>query len=191
MRRSRHCPLCAGALTLARPPLDDRPRLVCSACGFVLYLNPKVAAGTIAVDDAGRVALIRRGIEPGRGLWSWPCGYVEMDESVDRTAVRETREECGLDVELDGVLGVYGYPCDHPEVQEHGTGLVIVCYRARVVGGTLAAGDDADDARWAHPHELPWPLLAFESSWRGLRDHVVERGLGEPPAYVPRDRRGP
>ncbi len=132
-------------------------------------MNPKIAAGTVPVGDDGRIALIRRGIEPGAGKWSWPCGYVEMDEDVPACAVRETREECGLRTALGPLLGLYSYAASTAEGAISGTGMVIVCYLARVTGGVLTAGDDAVEAMWVAPADLPWDDLAFDSSHRGLR----------------------
>ena len=177
MLRSRFCPLCATPLEHRIPEFDDRIRHVCPACGFVLYMNPKIAAGTIPVGRDGRIALIRRGVEPGLGKWSWPCGYVEMDEDVPSCAVRETREESGLDIELGALLGLYSYPASETETagDVSPTGIVVVCYRARVTTATdvLVAGDDATDAAWFTPNELPWDDLAFDSSLRGLRDFLA------------------
>lgn len=173
MLRSRWCPLCAAPLEQRVPELDDRPRHVCTACGFVLYMNPKVAAGTVPVAPDGRIALIRRGVEPGMGRWSWPCGYVEIDEDVPRCAVRETREETGLDVELGPLLGLYSYAASDTTGDVSATGIVIVCYRARVTDGVLVAGDDAIEAAWFAPDAIPWDDLAFDSSRRGLRDFLA------------------
>ena len=175
MRASRFCPRCAAPLVRRVPPDDDRTRDVCSACAFVVYMNPKIAAGTVPRAADGRIALIQRGIEPGRGAWSWPCGYVEMDETVEQCAVRETREECGLDVVLGPLLGIYSYPATEREGAISGTGMVIVCFAADVRGGSLAAGDDAQAAAWYNPEEVPWGALAFDSSRRGLRDHLASR----------------
>jgi ADP-ribose pyrophosphatase YjhB (NUDIX family) len=154
--------------------MDDRKRHVCTACGFVLYMNPKIAAGTVPVGPDGRLALIRRGVEPGLGRWSWPCGYVEMDEDVPSCARRETREETGLDVELGDLLALYSYPArDDPDGGDvSSTGIVLVCYRATVTGGVMTAGDDALEARWFAPEDIPWDDLAFDSSHRGLRDFL-------------------
>ena len=83
---------CGSALTDRVPELDTRVRRVCTGCGFVAYQNPKIAAGTVPVHD-GRIALIRRAVAPGAGLWSWPSGYVEIDETVeDRSEERRGRE---------------------------------------------------------------------------------------------------
>lgn len=177
MPDSRWCPQCAGRLERRIPEQDDRPRHVCTRCGHVHYVNPKIAAGTVPIAADGRVALIRRGVEPGLGRWSWPCGYVETDETVERCAVRETREECGLDVELGPLLGLYSYAATEGEGAHARTGIVIVCYAAAVRDRVLVAGDDALEARWFAPDALPWEDLAFDSSARGLRDALRARGL--------------
>jgi len=174
MHRSRFCPLCAAPLTRRVPEFDNRERLTCPACGYVLYVNPKMAAGTIPYRD-GKVALVQRGIEPGLGLWSWPCGYVEIDETVEDCAMRETREESALTVELGELLGVYSYPV----VAEHGhtptSGLIVMAWETTSVTGELTAGDDADHAQWYGLDEIPWDLLAFDSSRRAIRDFLARR----------------
>ncbi len=119
MHLAAFCPRCAAPLVDKVPELDNRPRRVCPKCAFVVYVNPKIAAGTVPVRD-GRIALIRRGIEPSRGRWSWPCGYVEIDETVEEAAARETREESGLVVRLGSLLGTYSYPAARGANQRSG-----------------------------------------------------------------------
>src|SRR4051812_9908572 len=89
----RHCPQCGGALEQRRLKIGDPERLVCTACGFVFYLDPKVAVGTIVRTPEDRIVLVRRAIEPGYGLWVFPGGYVDRGETVTDAAVRETLEE--------------------------------------------------------------------------------------------------
>lgn len=149
------------------PDLDTRLRQVCSSCGHVAYVNPKIAAGTVPVHE-GRIALIRRAVEPGAGLWSWPSGYVEIDESVEQAAVRETHEETGLGVELTDLLGIFSFPWAGRGSGRPPAGVVVVGWLAEVESGTLCAGDDAADAAWFLPDAIPWPELAFASSRMGL-----------------------
>jgi ADP-ribose pyrophosphatase YjhB (NUDIX family) len=179
MRQAAYCPRCAAPLVDRVPPLDNRARKVCGACGFVVYLNPKVAAGTVPV-HGGRIGLIRRGVAPGIGLWSWPCGYVEIDETIEAGALRETYEETGLRVALEGLLGAYSYPVtgDPADTAALGssTGLLVLCWAAVRLEGELVAGDDADDAAWFRPEDLPWPELAFDSSRRALDDFLAGPG---------------
>src|SRR5215217_514498 len=91
----RYCPTCGGSLQARTLKRGDPERMICGACGFVLYLDPKVAVGTIirAPDDHDRVVLVRRAIEPGYGLWVFPGGYVDRGERIVDAAMREAREE--------------------------------------------------------------------------------------------------
>jgi len=155
----KFCPKCGTPLVLKMR--GDRQRPVCPACGFVVYLNPAVAAGTLVEMD-GRVVLIRRGVEPRQGYWGLPAGYVEADESAEEAAIRETHEEAGLEVELDDLLGVYSFGGG---ARERG---VLVLYSAHAVGGELRAGDDALDARTFAPDELP--EIAFSTHRDALRE---------------------
>ncbi|MBI4565696.1 MAG: NUDIX hydrolase [Planctomycetes bacterium] len=165
----KFCILCGAALHEGTPPNDHRPRHICSACGFIHYRQPKIAAGVVVEHDGG-VVLIRRSVEPRRGFWSFPCGFMEIDETLEEAAVRETREECGLRVELQGHLATYSY------VQSwHGGSIVVAVYRGRSAGGMLQAGDDAMEARVVRPDEIPWPDLAFKSTHAALTDWLQAR----------------
>lgn len=144
--RARYCPQCASALEDV--DLDGRTRRRCAGCGFVLYLNPASAAAALVESDS-RILLVRRGIEPFKGLWGLPAGYQEYDESPEQAVVRETREETGLIVEVVRLCDVL-FTRDDPRKKAN-----LVAYLCRVVGGSLAAGDDATDARFFAPEELP------------------------------------
>jgi 8-oxo-dGTP diphosphatase len=161
----RFCPLCGGALAREPVPPDHREQAVCSVCRFVFYLNPKVVAGAIPERD-GRILLTRRAIDPGRGLWTYPGGFVDFGEAVPDAAMRETFEETGLKIELTGLLNVYSYP----------GAPVIVVYRARVVGGTLTPCDENDLLEWVTPDGIPWERLAFPSTREALREWVAALG---------------
>lgn len=156
----RFCPRCGGSLESRLLKATEPARLVCTACGFVFYMDPKLAVGTIVADEAGRVVLVRRAIEPGYGKWVFPGGYVDRGEDVRLAAVREAREECGLEVELLDLLDVYSF-----------TGLtpVVITYTARVLGGTLAVDDEGLEAAWFAPDEIPWDALAFRNTQAALR----------------------
>ena len=102
----KFCPLCGAAMALALLMPENAERKVCTRCGFVLFPGPKLVAGCFVV-DAGRVLLIRRGIEPAVGKWTFPGGYVDFGENAADAAVRETREEVGMRVTLGPLLGVF------------------------------------------------------------------------------------
>ena len=158
----RFCPPCGGALSTRVVKHGEPARLVCDACGFVLYLNPKVAACAIT-RLGGEVVLLRRGIEPQRGKWVFPGGFVDRGETPAEAAVRETREEVCLEVEAEGLLGVYSYS---------GNDVVVVVYATTAVGGALQAGDECLEARTFSVDEIPWRELAFESTREALVDYL-------------------
>jgi 8-oxo-dGTP diphosphatase len=124
-------------------------RPACPTCGFVVYSDPKVACGVLVERD-GQVLLVRRRNEPGRGRWCLPCGFEEADESPEQTAHREAREEVGLEVALEGLLGVYHYTDD-----PRGAGILLVFRAHCAADAQPIAGDDADAADFFAPDALP------------------------------------
>jgi 8-oxo-dGTP diphosphatase len=151
-------------------PPDGREHPVCSACSFVYYLAPKVVAGTLPVHE-GRVLLTRRAIEPALGLWTFPGGYVDWGEDVRDGARRETFEEVGLEVRLDGLLGVYSYP---------GSPVVIVVFMASAPAGRppVPCAAEVLEAAYFAPEEIPWEALAFPSTREALEDWVTRARQG-------------
>jgi len=157
------CPMCGGALEPRAIKQNEPERLVCVRCGFVFYLDPKVAVGTIIRDDDGRIVLVKRAIEPGYGKWVYPGGYVDRGELVKDAAVREAREEAGLQVRLERLINVYSYPGRAP---------VVIVYAATIVGGTLMVDDEGLEARFFRAEEIPWDDLAFPSTHDALREYL-------------------
>ena len=167
------CPMCGGDLEPRSLKTTEPERLVCTRCGFVFYLDPKVAVGTIIRDEESRIVLVRRAIEPGYGKWVFPGGYVDRGEQVTTAAIREAREEAGLDIRLDELINVYSYPGKAP---------VIIVYAATMLGGCLACDDEGLEARFFAPDEIPWNELAFQSTQDGLRELLGSMpGLKPPP----------
>lgn len=162
----RFCPACGERLEPRVIKTGDPARLVCGACEFVLYLDPKVAVGTIIRARDGRLVLVKRAIEPGYGLWVFPGGYMDRGEEITAAAVREAREESGLDVRIDGLVNIYSYP---------GRPLIIVVYAATIIGGDLCGDDECLEARLFSADEIPWTELAFPSTHDALRDFLSGR----------------
>lgn len=150
MKDWRHCPRCAADLVRMVPAGDDEERLVCPACGLVLYENPAPTASAVVVDADGRVLLARRGIEPFLGMWDAPGGFIRPGESGEEAARRELREETGLEIEVGEVLAIL--PDTYREDDET---TLNVFYRARVVGGDAAPASDVSELRWFAPADLP------------------------------------
>jgi ADP-ribose pyrophosphatase YjhB (NUDIX family) len=158
-----YCSRCGAALRLGPLPAEDRERLACEACGYIAYVNPRLVVTTLPVNEAGEVFLLRRGIEPGRGLWAQPGGFMEIDETVHEGAVRETLEETGLVVEPGEIVGLY----TRPEAA-----IVVIAFVARIVGGAPIATPEALEVRPFAPDTIPWPEIAFRTTEWALRDWV-------------------
>jgi len=159
----RFCPRCGGALERRVLKAGEPERPVCSRCGFVFYIDPKIAVGAIIHGGDGRLVLVRRAIEPGYGKWVFPGGYVDRGETLTAAAIREAREECGLEVRLDGLVNIYSYPGRAP---------VIVVYAATAIGGSLSVDDECLESREFPAAAIPWNELAFRSTQEGLRDYL-------------------
>ena len=157
----RFCPLCATRLAA----LDDHGvrRPTCPNCGFIHYRNPAPAAGVI-LPWRGKVLMVRRRFAPRAGAWCLPAGFMEYGETPEHCALRELHEETGVRGRIQDLFGVYaGF--DDPRVRA-----VLILFVAERVGGRLAAGDDAVEARYFAPDDLP-RAIAFEAHRRALNEY--------------------
>jgi 8-oxo-dGTP diphosphatase len=159
LAEARFCPRCG------QPADVDFPqKIACGHCGYIAYYNPKPVAAAIPIDDDGSVILLRRGFDPGRGRWTFPGGFVELGESVQTAALRETREELRIAIELGELVGVYSRAEDR---------VVLIVYRARALGQPRTT-PEAPQVRAFAPGEIPWNDLAFGSTELALRDAFPE-----------------
>jgi ADP-ribose pyrophosphatase YjhB (NUDIX family) len=156
------CPLCATPMITRM--VGDKPRRACPACGYIYFTDPKVGVGVLVVQD-GKILLVRRVMNPEKGKWSIPAGFLDRGEDPRETAVREALEETGLQVEIEGLLDVYHNP------PSQGGASIFILYRARLLGGDLHAGDDADDAAFFKLDELP--EIAFISTQNAIRQFTM------------------
>ncbi len=129
---------------------------------------------TLPITDAGEIVLIRRGIEPGRGSWAQPGGFLEVDETVNQAAIRETWEETGLLVEPGEIVGLY---------TRLEAAVVTIAFEARIVGGTAAPTPEATEIVAFAPEAIPWAGIAFKTTIWALHDWLARRRPG------PRGRR--
>lgn len=159
----RFCPRCGGQLE--ETFIDQARRLKCSneSCDFIYYHNPIPAAGALVIRDSA-VLLVRRAVIPKIGWWCIPAGFMEWSEHPSQTAIREIREETGLDVKLESLLEVYSGD-DDPRMNA-----VLILYVASVTGGRLTAADDAQEVRFFKFDELP-DKIAFISHRQALADY--------------------
>ena len=159
----RFCPACGGRLTISRPVENGPARQICSACHFIFYLDPKVVAcALLELDD--KLVLLKRGVKPQKGKWAIPGGYVDRGEEVKAAAIRETKEECGLSIEIKELLGVYSYSGQVP---------VVIVYVVKYLSGVLSPGDETVTAGLFSQDQVPWPDLAFQSTADALKDYYA------------------
>lgn len=162
-----------GDVRYAVPPGDNRVRAVCNTCGFVNYVNPKIVVGTVATWQ-GRILLCRRAIEPRAGFWTIPAGYLEEQETTEDGALREAREEAGIEPVLTGLLAVYSI---------RRLSQVQLIYRGDMPSDAVQAGEETLEARLFSWDGIPWPDLAFPSVTWALNHH---REVGDRAVFTPR-----
>jgi ADP-ribose pyrophosphatase YjhB (NUDIX family) len=160
------CSRCGGTLRFGAVDGEDRDRLACAACGHIAYVNPRLVVTTIPINEAGEVVLLRRGIEPGRGWWAQPGGFLEVDETVTEAAVRETLEETGLIVQPGEIVGLYS---------RLEAAVVVLAFEAKVTGGAYRLNPEALEIQSFRPEAIPWQGIAFKTTHWALRDWVHRR----------------
>jgi len=162
----RFCPRCGTAFEASEA---SQP---CAVDGYRWYPDPKVAAGVVVTDAAGRILLVKRNHEPAMGRWAFPSGYVDAGEVLEEAAAREVREETGIEVRLERLLGAWS---------RAGEAVVFLAYAALHTEGIASAGPEAEAVEWFAPDALP--PLAFPhddeiiAAWRA--------GVGAPLAHRP------
>jgi ADP-ribose pyrophosphatase YjhB (NUDIX family) len=147
------------------PQGEDRLRRVCQTCGFIDYVNPRIVTGVVAI-AGDRILLCRRAIDPRKGFWTLPAGFLELGESVEEGARREAREEAEAELEVEGLLAVYSIPR---------IGQVQMFYRARLLNEPKPGPESLEVAlvRW---DDIPWKELAFPSVRWALEHHRASEG---------------
>ncbi|MDO5627329.1 MAG: NUDIX hydrolase [Mobilicoccus sp.] len=169
----RYCRLCGTATQQRIPEMEDRPRAVCPGCGYVDYVNPVNVVGTIPVWDEGgpeeQILLCRRNIEPRHGYWTLPAGFLELGETIAEGAARETAEEAGARVELQGLFSA---------LDVVRAGQVHLFYRARLLDLDLSPGPETIENALFAPADIPWDELAFRTVRRTLELWVADRASG-------------
>lgn len=156
------------------PEGDDRKRLICDDCGVVVYENPKIVVGSVAVWE-DRILLCRRAINPRKGFWTLPAGYLELNEQAAEGAKREAWEEARAELELDQLLAVYSIP----RISQ-----IQLIYRARLLKESVEAGPESAEVGLFAWEEIPWKELAFPSVHWALGHH--REVLGEA-VFAPRN----
>jgi ADP-ribose pyrophosphatase YjhB (NUDIX family) len=161
-----YCSRCGEPLMFGPIEAETRDRLICPTCGFIAYVNPRLVVSTLPVTDDGKVVLIRRAIEPGYGQWAQPGGFLEIDETAQEGATRETLEETGLVVEPTQIVGIYSRPQ---------AAVVVACWEARIVGGESRPTSESLEVRAWDVSAIPWPHIAFQTTAWALQDWLSFR----------------
>ncbi len=160
----KFCTACGSPVHLKTPADDDHTRAVCGNCGLVHYSNPKVVVGCIPELD-GKILLCRRNIEPGKGRWTLPAGYLENGESVQDGAVRETREETLADVEIIEPYRLFNITF---------VDQIYVMFRARLLSGQFGPTRESTDVKLYELQNIPWDKIAFQVIRKTLEHYVKD-----------------
>ena len=161
-----YCSRCGSRLRFGVVDGEHRERLVCDTCGHIVYVNPRIVVTAFPVTDDGELVLLRRGIEPGYGTWAQPGGFLEVDETVNQGAIRETLEETGLLIEPGEIIGLY---------TRLEAAVVTIAFEARIVGGAAMVTPEALEVRSFAPADIPWDGIAFNTTQWALRDWLALR----------------
>ena len=176
----KFCNQCGASVQLRVPQGDNLPRYVCDACGTIHYQNPRLVVGCVP-EHEDRILLCRRAIEPRRGDWTVPAGFMENGETLQEAAARESREEALAEVTIGSLLSVVHVL--HAE-QVH------VFFRAALPAARFAAGPESLEVALVGPADIPWADIAFPSTDYSLRRYLADKAAGrEPYHFTTIDRR--
>ncbi|OGA03532.1 MAG: ADP-ribose pyrophosphatase [Betaproteobacteria bacterium RIFCSPLOWO2_02_FULL_62_17] len=164
-----YCSHCGEKVVFRVPEGDNLPRHLCDACGTIHYLNPRLVIGTLP-EWEDRILLCRRAIEPRRGFWTLPAGFMELGETAEQAAIRETLEEANARVELTGLFTLLSVP--HVD-QVH------LFYRARLLDLNFSAGAESLEVALFREAEIPWEDISFRTVSTTLKHYLTDRGSGE------------
>lgn len=176
----KFCSQCGSRVTQRIPPGDHLPRFVCDACGTIHYQNPRIVVGCVP-EHEGRILICKRAIEPRRGFWTVPAGFMENGETLQQGAARESQEEALADVEIGSLLSV---------VTVLGAHQVHVFFRGKLRTSSFGAGPESLESKLVTAEEIPWDDIAFPSSVFTLQRYLEDRAAGrELVHYTTFDRR--
>ena len=147
MEEKRFCYYCGKELI--EKSFQERMHRYCQTCDRIHYVNPLPAVATLVINDANQLLLVKRSVEPAKGEWCLPGGFIETDESIEEAALRELEEETGIKGTVVSLVDFFSQRSRH-----HGT-LIIFGYRVKIAGGEMQAGDDAQEVDFFDFDNLP------------------------------------
>ncbi|TJY62916.1 NUDIX hydrolase [Sinimarinibacterium sp. CAU 1509] len=163
---TRYCNACGHAVEFRIPADDHLPRHICPSCGHVQYHNPKVIVGVIPEWQDGRILMCRRNIEPRFGLWTFPAGFMEMNETSAAGAAREAREESLAEVDVDTLLMVINVPY---------VSQVYMIHCGRMLTDHHGPTPESSEVVLMREDEIPWDEIAFPTIWHSLKHFFADR----------------
>ncbi len=177
--QKRFCTYCGQPTVIGVPAGDSHPRRVCPGCQAVHYENPLIVVGCVP-EYEGRILICRRAIEPRRGYWTVPAGFMELNESLEDGAARECLEEALAQVDIGSPLALVNVP---------EAGQVHVFFRARMSSDAHGAGEESLEAKLVEPAAIPWDDIAFPSTRYALTQYLADRAAGTDGIHVTTLRR--
>jgi ADP-ribose pyrophosphatase YjhB (NUDIX family) len=170
----KFCSECGSEVSFKIPSGDNRERHVCDSCGVIHYINPRIIAGTLPVYE-DKILLCRRAIEPRKGFWTLPAGFMENGETTEQAAARETIEEAEAKVHIHGLYTVFNLP----HISQ-----VYLFFRADVIGGLHGAGEESLETALFEEQDIPWKELAFPTIYRTLKLYFDDRKTQQFPVRI-------
>lgn len=164
MEAKKFCPYC-GEMVIEKS-FGNRKHGYCQKCDIIHYENPLPAVAALVLDQKNQLLLVKRSVEPGKGEWCLPGGFLEIDESIEEAVLRELEEETGIKGEIEGLIDFFS------QKSRHYRAILIFGYKVKILGGEVKAGDDADDAGFFCPDALP--PIAFLS-----HQQLIEKGFSD------------
>ncbi|PJZ69791.1 ADP-ribose pyrophosphatase [Leptospira perolatii] len=177
----KYCSDCGAEVSFIVPAGDTLPRFVCNQCGTIHYQNPKIIVGSIPIWE-GKILLCKRAIEPRKGFWTLPAGFLENKETVEEGAARETNEEANAEIEILRLHTVYSIP----HISQ-----VYMFFLAKLVGGEFSASPESEEVKLFLPDEIPWDEIAFGSVTYALKKYIEGSESGEQGTHLGSLRRSP
>jgi len=169
----KYCSACGNAVSLRTPEGDHLPRHICDVCGTIHYENPRLIVGCVP-EYEGKILLCKRAIEPRRGFWTLPAGFMENGESLQMAAARESMEEALAKVKIEEPVAIVNVLHAH---QVH------VIFRARLLDPNIGVGPESLEVGLFDESEIPWPEIAFRSVEFALRRYLDDRREGREKLY--------
>ncbi len=169
MTTAHFCNVCGHKVDYRVPEGDHLPRHICPSCGHIQYFNPRIIVGCIPEWEDGRILLCKRDIEPRRGLWTFPAGFMELGETTAEGAARESREEAEADVEMGSLVAVINVPY---------VSQLYMIHRGRLRTPHHAVTPESSETRLVWEQDVPWDQIAFPTVYHALKFFFADRAAG-------------